>query len=64
VKNRFPSMGVVPKCGIFHGLSYEMCFEKIDGGLFALRSYTINMHNAVKKAQKGGFQKSSNQKFL
>jgi hypothetical protein len=29
VKNKFPSIGMVPKCCIFDGLSYETCFGKI-----------------------------------
>jgi hypothetical protein len=40
-KNKFPLMGAVPKWSIFHGLSNETCFEKIDGGLFDLRFYTV-----------------------
>jgi hypothetical protein len=55
LNNQFPSMGMIPKFNMFHGLLYETCFEKFDEGLFALRFYT-NMYKAVKKAQKGCFK--------
>jgi hypothetical protein len=51
-QNHFPRMRLVPKCSIFHVLSYETYFEKYDPGLFALRFYTRNMYIAVKKAEK------------